>query len=137
MSNLAIRRGLEVKLNSLAEKLPTAWENDDFSAPANAPYQEVYLLFAKPENPTMGDEHYRQRGIFQITLRYPQNTGAEAAGLRAELLRKTFKRGLSVVANGVTTIIDETPEIGEGRNVGDRYVIVVRVRFYADIFEGS
>jgi hypothetical protein len=133
MSNVSIRQALEGKLNAI-EKLPTAWENKDFTKPSG-PYQEVYILFAKPENPTMGDNHYRQRGVFQVTLRYPPLTGPLDAQLRAELLRETFKRGLSLSVNSVTTHIDETPEIGEGRNIEDRYVIVVRIRFYADIFK--
>ncbi|CAB4131771.1 Protein of unknown function DUF4128 [uncultured Caudovirales phage] len=134
MSNLAIRQGLEVKLASVLPPLSTAWENDPFEPQADVPYQEAYLLFAKPENPTMGDGFYRQRGILQITLRYPLNAGPKDVGERAELLRETFHRGLSVVANGVRTTIDETPEVPGGSIVGDRYVIVMRVRFYADLF---
>jgi len=134
MSNLKIRQALEVKLASIQPQLPTAWENNSFSPVTGQPYQEAYLLFAKPENPTMGDNFYRQRGVFQVTLRYAQNKGPLEAGLRAEVLRAAFHRGLSVVSDGVKTTIDETPEISEGRNIEDRYVIVVRIRFYADIF---
>lgn len=134
MSNLAIRRALEGALNDMAVPLSTAWENDPFEPQADVPYQEAYMLYAKPENPTPGNEYYRQRGILQLTLRYPQNSGAGDVGERAELVRKTFSRGLSFEADGVTTHIDETPEVPGGSAIGDRYVIVMRIRFYADIF---
>lgn len=134
MSNLAIRRALEVFLAELQPNFPTAWENDDFEE-SDIAYQQVNLLFAKPDNPTMGDGFYRQRGIFQVTLRFPQNTGSQAAAEHAEMIREAFKRGLSLEADGVTTKIDETPEVSEGRNIEGRYVILVRIRFYADIFE--
>jgi len=134
MSNIAIRQVLETKLATIEPKLPTAWPNTEFSAPEGQPYQEAYLLWAKPENPTMGDNHYRQRGVFQITLRYPQGIGAADADLRGELLRSEYHRGLSLTRNGVKTVIDETPEVSEGRNVGERYVVIVRIRFYADVF---
>jgi len=134
MSNLAIRRALETALNDMPVPLSTAWENDPFSPQADVPYQEAYLLYAKPENPSPGNEYYRQRGILQLTLRYPLNTGTADINERAELLRETFKRGLSFEADGVTTHIDETPEVPGGVAIGDRYVIVMRIRFYADIF---
>ncbi len=134
MSNLAIKNALETFFNERFSDLPISWENHTFKPEADKPYQEVFFLFAEPDNPTMGDDFYRQRGIFQVTLRYPQNNGSRDAALRADAIRNTFHRGLSVAANDVTTIVDTTPQIGNGVNVENRYVVVVRVRFHADIF---
>lgn len=138
MSNAAIRRALETRLGTVNPALATAWENVDFDPPgADTPYQIANTMFAAPENPTMGQRHYRQRGIFQISLQYPTNEGPGAAQTRAELLRNTFFRGLSIAADGVTTIVDRTPEVATGAVEGDRYVINIRIRFYADIFNGA
>jgi hypothetical protein len=134
VSNLAIRRALETKFVEVSGDLPTEFENGELPDNELTAEQEVYLLFAEPDNPTMGDGHYRQSGIMQITLRYPLNEGSEPAALRAELLRLAFHRGLSVSADGVTTHVHKTPEIGEGRKVNGKWVVVVKVRFYADIF---
>ncbi len=132
MSNVAIRKALEVKLKSITPDFPTAWENVSF-APEEWPYQEVNVLFATPDNPTMGDGYYRQRGFLQVTLKYIKNEGPGDIDARAKLLRDSFFRGLSLVADGVTTIIEWTPEIGPGAIEGDRFVVIVKVRFYADI----
>ncbi len=134
MTRLAIRRGLETKLASITPT--TQFENTELDNNVREAEQEAYLMFARPENPTMGDTHYRQFGVFQITLRYPLNEGSTAIGEQADILAAEFHRGLSVIADGVTTVIYETPEIGEGRKIEGKWVVVVRVRFHADIFEG-
>lgn len=132
MSNIAIRAALETAVKALPDNLPTAWQNVAFAIP-DAPYQRVDVLFATPENPTLGDGFYRQRGFMQISLRYPVNEGSGDSAERGEMLRRAFRRGLSLEANGVTTIIDRTPHVPEGVVDGDRFVVNVRITFYADI----
>lgn len=131
MSNKAIRKALEKHLVEL-DDFPTAFENQKFT-PEEWPYQQVNILFAAPENPTMGDGFFRQRGFMSIRLLYPLNAGPGAIETRAELLRATFKRGLSLIADGVTTIIDRTPEIAPGAIEADRFVVTVRIQFFANI----
>lgn len=137
MSHLAIRQALELKLVSIDPVMPTAFENDDFDTPAEGPYQEAFVMLAEPNNPTQDQDHYRQPGILQVTLRYPLGGGTLIPGKRAELLRDSFPIGLSLTADGVITHIDRTPDIGNGSNVNGRWVIVVRIRFYADVFKGA
>lgn len=132
MSNIAIRAALETAVEALPDNLPTAWQNRSFE-PSEGPYQVVSVVFATPENPTLGDGLYRQRGFMQISLRYPVNEGSGDSAERGEMLRTAFRRGLSVEANGVTTIIDRTPHVPEGVVDGDRFVVNVRITFYADI----
>lgn len=131
MSAKAIKKALETAMKNLGG-LPIAWANVNFAPPEGA-YQEVDILFAEPENPSMGDDFHRQSGYMQVKLQYPLNVGAGDAITRAQLLRDTFKRGLSLVADGVTTVIERTPEIAPGAKEGDRYVVNVRIRFYANI----
>lgn len=134
MSTNAISKAFEAELDNLQPVLPTALENVNFTGNDSQPYQMLYMRFARAENPSMGDNHYRQRGYCQLVLSYPSNEGGGDASSRADLIREHFHRGLSMTADGVTTIVDETPEIGSGSNEGDRYKINVFVRFYADIF---
>jgi hypothetical protein len=136
MSNNKIRKALERALKAFDPDFPTAWENVNFE-PEEWPYQSVAILFAEPENPTMGDDFYRQRGFMQVKLYYPLNVGPGTVEARAELLRTAFKRGLSLEADGVITVIDRTPEIAPGANEADRYVVLVRIRFYANITNGA
>lgn len=134
MTEAAIFKALEVSLRDQAPNFATAWENANFAPVSGTPFQSAFVKLAKPENPTMGDGHYRQRGYLQISLSYPSNEGAGPARARAGDLRAHYRRGLSLTADGVTTVIDRTPEIGSGSNEGDRYNINVFVSFYADIF---
>lgn len=131
MSTAIIRASLETALKNVQPPLAIAWEN--VNAPGSGPYQEVWLMLARPENPSMGDDFYRQRGYLQVKLKYPQNTGAKDAQNRANLLRDTFKRGLSWTDGRVTTTVEETPQIGNGSYDADKYVVDVFIRFFANV----
>lgn len=133
MSLEAVRIALETKLSAMSPALSTAWENSPYTPTVGTPYQMVWLLPAEPDNPTMGDDFYREMGIFQITLMYPLQTGPAAAMARAELIRTAFKRGTSMTSGTVTVIVDKTPEIGVGRIDGDRWAVPVKVPWHADI----
>lgn len=131
MGTEVIRAALEVALNNVQPPLATAWEN--VNAPGAGSYQEVWLMLNKPENPTWGDNFYRQRGYLQVKLKFPQNTGTKDIQARANKLRDTFYRGLSWTSGGVTTTVEETPEIGNGSNEGDKFVVSVFIRFFANV----
>ncbi|UPT53203.1 hypothetical protein [Synechococcus phage Yong-M4-211] len=90
------------------------------------------LLTAQPRNDEVSRSHVEQ-GLFQITLRYPQNTGPAAAAARANLIRATFYRGASFTSGSVTVTVNRTPEILPAFTEGDRYVVPVRVPFEAPI----
>ena len=132
MSAPAIRQALETALNALSPALATAWENVPYTPVVGTPYQAVYLLRAEPDNIEIGSA-YTERGIFQINLFYPLDTGPGAAEARAEVIRDAFPRGASFTASGVTTHIEKTPEIGPARIEDDRYFLPVRIRFYAHV----
>lgn len=132
MSAVLVRQALETALAAMSPALSTAFENVAFTPANGVPYQQVNLLFAEPDNPEMSNG-YTERGIFQITLRYPLNGGPALASARAQLIRTHFYRGRSFTASGVSVSIERTPEIGSGRTEDDRFVIPVRVRFYSHI----
>lgn len=111
----------------------TAWENVGFVPLNFVPYQKVNFVFARPDNVTMGDNFYRERGYMQITLYYPTQKGPYAAMSRAELIRSTFPRGSSFSNTGIVAHIDRTAEIMPGMPTDESYIVIVRVPFYADI----
>lgn len=133
MSNIEIRSAMEAKLLSLDGAIATAWENVDFKPVNNEPYQLVHFLYTQPNNVGMQNSPYIQRGYMQVSLQYPTNQGSRQAQAKAEMLRNSFYRGLSLVANGVTTVIEQTPEILASIIESDRYSVKVRIRFYAYI----
>ena len=133
MSALAVRAALEVALAAINPSLATAYENTPFAPAVGTAYQRVTLLLAEPANDEIGGGIYREEGFLQVDLAYPLDAGPKAATERAELLRTTFHRGASFTALGVTVNIERTPEIAPGRVEEDRFVLPVRIRFYAHI----
>jgi hypothetical protein len=136
MSAVLVRAALEVALAAMTPALSTAYENAPFTPVVDTPYQRVTLLLAPPANNEIGrDGLYMEQGFMQVDLAYPLNAGPKPATARAELIRTTFYRGASFTASGVTVNIERTPEIMPARVEEDRYVVPVRVRFYAHIGE--
>ena len=133
MSQTAISNALETRLAAMVPAIATAWENVNFTPDGGVEYQQVDIMFAEPENPTFGSLFNRQRGFMQVSLRYPLNTGRNAALARAEAVKNWFTRGLSLVDSGVTTIVEKTPEISKAGVVDDRYCVNVRIRFFANL----
>lgn len=133
MSIASVRTALEAKLNTMTPILATAWQNVGYTPVTGTPYQVAYLMPAIPSNPTLGDGFYREQGIFQISLFYPLLAGAQAAEVRAELIRTTFKRGTAMISGSVSVLVDTTPEIGQGRADDDRWHIPVKIRYSAGI----
>lgn len=130
MTIAKIRQALEVRLNAMQPPLPTAWQNKDFSPPVG-PFQAPFFLFAEPDDRGYKDSPYIQRGTMTVTLLYPLNEGPGNAQTRAELIRNWFSRGLTVTAGGLNVIIDRTPEVSGGVAEEGRFVIRVRIRFWA------
>lgn len=133
MSLVKIRAALETALNGMSPSLATAWENVAFVPPApSVAYQRAFLLPATPLNSAWGPSH-QELGIFQVTLCYPPQTGAGASSARAELIRTTFRRGISFLNSGVTVTILKTPEVGSGTFDGDRFTVPVKIRYMAQV----
>jgi len=132
MSATKVRAGLETALAAMSPAITTAYENKVFAGVPGTAYQRVNVLFAEPLNEEM-TASYTERGIMQVTLCYPADTGPGAAVARAELIRTTFKRGASFTASGVTTRIVRTPEIRPAFNDADRFCVPVTIRFEASV----
>lgn len=134
MSAKAIRAALEAYLNTMTPALATAPENVNYTPTSGTPFQRINLLRANPENPTIGTTHYRELGVFQVSLHYPMNAGPSPAETRAELVRTHFKRGTTLTSGGITVTIDGTPTIASGFVDGDRWVVPVSIPYWANIF---
>lgn len=133
MSVVNIRAALVTAINAITPALPTAWQNSAFKPTVDVPYQKVAIKLGKPENIVYGKVH-REVGVAMISLMYPTNTGVNNMLLRAELIRDTLYRGASFDYNGTKVMINRTPEIQDiGRDDGDRYVVVVSARFFANV----
>lgn len=133
MSALICRTLLETALAAISPALATAYENMPFTPTVGTPYQRVHVLLADPDPIEMSGHFHREHGFMQVTLCYPLDAGSGPALTRAELIRSTFYRGKTLSGSGVTLMIERHPEIAPAITEDDRYVVPVRVRFFANI----
>lgn len=133
MSQPLIRKALEKRLAAMTPAVSTAYENATFTPVTGTPYQRANLLPNTPDNSTQGAGMYFERGLFQVTLCYPQGTGPAAAEARAQLVREWFKRGTSLSEGGITVHVTDTPRIAPALIDGDRYCIAVSIAYQAQI----
>ena len=104
MSISSIRNALEAGVNGIATSLDTDWENVKHTPVQGVPYQQVFILFATPDNNEYNGAHYRELGYMQINLMYPPDVGRSAIDARAVLLRATFARGNTFSKDGIITV---------------------------------
>lgn len=135
MSLVSIRTALLRQLSSISPTLPTAWENSKFEPVSGSAWQRVDILPAPPENTSIGTVNVvYESGIFQVLCKYPLNNGPNDATRRAELIKTSFPRGLSLTCDGVTLHIEKTPEIAPALPPSDGwYTIPVSIPYYAHI----
>lgn len=124
-----IRAALESHLAGMTPELDTAWENVSYTPTDGVPYQRVALLLADAENPTLGQERVIDRGIFQVSLVYPQGTGPAAAQARVTALRERFPAGLVLTSGGYSIRIERTPSGVPALQDEGRYTLPVSIRF--------
>lgn len=129
-----IRKALEVRLAALLPALPTAYEATDFIPVAGVAYQRANMIYAQPDNQTLGCQRRRELGIFQVSLCYPNSSGNAAAQARADLTIEHFKRGLTLSNGGVNVLVTQTPSKSTFGVSGDRYIVVVSISYSADVF---
>lgn len=134
MSLNKIKKALELHLSTIAPALSTAYEGVSFTPVVGTPYQRVILVPRKPKNTTMGDDHYREVGEFQIFLCYPTNQGTGNALARADVIRSHFQRGTSLIEDDIVVQINYTPQIGGSSIAGDRLVVPVIIPYSVEIF---
>lgn len=130
----SIRRALETHLAAMSPALATAWENAPFTPVSGTPYQKAFMLYAAPDNSTLGCQRRREVGVFQVTLCYPTGVGNSACQSRAEAVREHFKRGTTVSHGGQSVLVTQTPNKATLGVDGDRYMVAVSIPYSADIF---
>jgi Bacteriophage related domain of unknown function len=136
MDLLNIRRAFEKAVTALSPELDTFYENVPSVKPTQKkPYQKLQLVPFRPENPTFGDNYYREVGEFQVFLCYPAREGTDKALQKAQEIRDTFFRGNALVEGGLEIIIKNTPSIERGIVIEDRYLLPVVIEYFASVLK--
>ena len=136
MSDALIRAAFETRLAAWgaaqSPPIPIAYENATFTPPAGR-YARCFLMPAPTECETMGGEHRRRMGIFQVSLCMPIGTGPGAAASLAASLDTAFPLTQPMTQGGVRIFLLSPMSAGPGIQDPDRYVIPVSCAYRADI----
>ncbi len=127
MSIALIQAALEQRLATLSPALATAYENATFTPVTGTPYQRITMLVNRPVDHAVTMDVTEERGIFQVSLFYPQGAGRGAAQARAELIKALFKPPLTLTNGAVKVEINKTVHIGGGMPDGDRWMVPVSI----------
>lgn len=127
MSSQLIQAALETRLATLTPALATAYENTVFTPVTGVPYQRINMMVNRPVDHALTMDVTEERGIFQVSLFYPQGTGRGAAQARAELIKALFKPPLALINGAVKVELVKTVHVGGGMPDGDRWMVPVSI----------
>ena len=132
MSQAIVRQAFEQRLDSwsIANSVPVAWENVDFTPPAG-PYTRAFLLPAQTTSDTLDKTHRRYQGVFQVTLVMPSGAGAGAAEALVVSLSSAFAPQTPLVVSGVTVYVLTPMSAAPAQQEPDRYVVPVSCQYEA------
>jgi Bacteriophage related domain of unknown function len=133
MQLVKIKRAFEKKIQEvLGVGFQISFENVAFTPDSN-PYATCKLIPYDPENPTLGDGFYRERGNFTVVLYYPKNQGTVTALTKACEIQSAFYRGYSITEDDITVIVEGTPQIAGSMVINDRLAVPVIIEYFANV----
>lgn len=132
MSQKKVNLGFTNKINSIIPTIDTVLEGTaSYTPTAGKEYQELYYLPAINDSQNIDNPDYFNRGIFQITLKYPNKQGLSKILDRCDLYVNAFAKGTKFTFQGITIAITKTPTIVNLGNESDRVVYVVSINYKA------
>lgn len=138
MSDQHILAALRTRLVSFAQTkgLNLAAEGVAFVPDATKTHLADHLLPAETENPSMGRDHRRYVGIYQVDVDAPASSNVGDLRTLANELVAHFPRGsaLTHASSGTKVLIIRTPSISPLIVDGGRMKRAVSIRYQADIF---
>lgn len=116
MNNLMIRKALDKRLEQLASAIGVnvAWENVDFTPPATGIYMEADFLPASNEDFTIQGTATIRRGVYQVTVVYPVNSGSQAAELLASKIVDGFPNNYAIPTAETPVYVNGEPSVFSG-----------------------
>ena len=132
MSQKKVNLGFINKINSIIPTIDTVLEGTVSYTPiAGKEYQELYYLPAINDSQNIDNPDYFNRGIFQITLKYPNKQGLSKILDKCDLYVNAFAKGTKFTFQGLTIAITETPTIVNLGNESDRVVYAISINYKA------
>ncbi|WP_308920591.1 DUF4128 domain-containing protein [Janthinobacterium sp. J1-1] len=139
MSDAIIRAAIESRLAVWAKAqspaIPIAYENMSFKPVTGQCYLRGTLMPAGTLNPSLGGEHSRYHGFYQVDVYVPANGGTGPSSALTKAIEVLFKRPTTIPGSGLNVRINRTPSIGPGLpDDAGFYMVPVTIRYSADDF---
>lgn len=112
--------------------LSIAHENLDFDPVYGTPYVEISVFENDITGFTVNDLN-QSDGVFQIILRYPENSGTITAKTKAELIGNYYKIGSIIQYNSENILTVSKLSIGKGSIETGWYKIEILINYKAFI----
>lgn len=132
---LNIKKALERKLETITGSIATAFEGVSFIPPEGVMYQRCQFLINSPDDPTFPAGYHRERLEMQVFVCDIKGNGTTAAFTRAELIRNTFYKSLSLIEGATKIFILRTPQIGSAFITQDRIIVPVLIPIIAEVYQ--
>lgn len=137
MSDQHIMSALQTRLASFASTkgLSVAFEGVPFTPDATKTHLADFLLPVATDNPSMGRDHRRYEGIYQVDVNAPSNSNVVALRNLANDLAAHYPRGLTLThaTSGTKVLITRTPSISPLIPDGGRMKRAVSIRYQTDL----
>lgn len=135
MSDQTIIRALQERLETFATSkgLLIAYEGARFTPAANKIHLAEFLLPLPTDNPSMGVQHRRYAGIYQVDVDGPAAVGIITLRNYANELVNHFKRGTTLENEGMRILVTHDPSISRLLPDGGRMKRAVSIRYQADV----
>lgn len=129
----AIRAAFTARLLTLPSLPPVAWENVPYTPITGTTYLIPALLPGEPQQAEIGLNGANQHvGIYQVSVCAPVGGGVGASGALRDSIVDWFKRGTTMIANGVTVTVTKAypgPALTDGGWI--QTPITIRYRVFA------
>jgi hypothetical protein len=131
---LDIKKALERRLASITPSVPTGYENVEFNPPVDSMYQRCQFIISQPEDTVLASGFSRERLQMQVFIADMKGKGTAGVIARAELVRATFAKGLSLVEGTTRIHVLKTPHIGSVFPTQDRILIPVIINVIGEVY---
>lgn len=134
MEILNTKRAAERLLLSITPSIPTSLEGVDFTPPSGQMYQRCQFRIDPPTDPVFTAGFHRENIQMQVFIAGLKGEGTGDILTRAELTRKTFFKGRTLIEDTTKIHILETAQIGSILPLGDRLVVPVLIQLTAEVY---
>ena len=134
MSAFSVKKAIRLHLSTMPSVPATAYEAMSFDAPDDDVYLRLQFVVNTPDDPTLGVGYYRERITAQIFVVDSAGHGTGTAEQLAETIRQHFKKGTTLIQDGVRIQVLTTPQISGSVVLQNKLIIPVMINVVGEVF---